>query len=53
VVDQDDIDVGLHLRLQSFVQNELACYTIKNDRSDGLVFVLQQGSKQQWIILLL
>jgi hypothetical protein len=34
VLNQNDMG-GLHLRLRSFVQNELACYTMNADGSDG------------------
>ena len=35
VVNRDDMGVGLHLRLRSFVRNELACYTMNSNGSDG------------------
>ncbi len=35
VLNQEDLGVGLHLRLCSLVRNELACYTINDDGSDG------------------
>ena len=35
VLNQDDCGVGMVLRLRMFVSNELACYTIRNDGSDG------------------
>ena len=35
VMNRDDGGVGLRLRLRSFVEHELACYTINNNSSDG------------------
>ena len=35
MVNRDDGGVGLRLRLRSFVEHELACYTINNNGSDG------------------
>ncbi len=35
VLNRDDLGVGLHLRLRSFVRHKLACYTMNDDGSDG------------------
>ena len=35
VLNREHSGVGLHLRLRSFVRNELACYIMKDDGSDG------------------
>ena len=35
VVNRNDMGVGLHLHLRSFVRHELACYTMNSDGSDG------------------
>ena len=44
MVNHDDMGVCLCLRLCLFVQNELACYIMNNDRSDGchVCFVAQR-----------
>jgi hypothetical protein len=35
VLNQEDYGVGMLLRLQMMVPNELSCYTINSDGSDG------------------
>ena len=35
VLNRDDLGVGIHLRLRCYVRNELACYTIDKNGSDG------------------
>ena len=35
VLNQEDMGVGLRLHLHSFVRNNLVCYTINDDGSDG------------------
>ena len=35
VLNWEDSDVDLHLRLRSFVCNKLACYSMNDDGSDG------------------
>ena len=35
VLNREDLGVGLHLRLCSFVCHELTCYTMNDDGSDG------------------
>ena len=35
VLNREDLGMGLHLRLRSFVHHELACYTTNDDGSDG------------------
>jgi hypothetical protein len=38
VLNREDLGVGLHLHLRSFVHHELTCYVMKDDGSDGCHF---------------
>jgi len=50
VLNWDDMGVGLCLRLCSFVQNELACYTMMPMDLMVAGFVLLQGSMQRGVM---
>jgi hypothetical protein len=34
-LNREDLGIGVHLRLRSFVRHKLACYTMNKDGSDG------------------